>query len=182
MQVSGPTGSRPGPGEGIISMHAAQQVSVAMPHPDESSTGHQPYVDAAADGSERTYATFTHLVGMLSIISASVPLPGLIGTIVMWMIRRKDSPFLDDHGREAVNFQLSLLAYFIGGIVVATVFSAITLGIGAILVVPLSIVAPFALMALTAWGCIRSAMAAHRGEFVRYPMCIRFISEPTVQL
>jgi len=27
----------------------------------------------------------------------------------MWRIKHKESPFLDDHGREAVNFQLSLL-------------------------------------------------------------------------
>ena len=82
-------------------------------------------------------------------------------------------------GREGVAGG-GLLAYFVGGIVVATIFTAVTLGIGAILVVPLSIIAPFALMALNAVGCIRGAMAAHRGEYYRYPMCIRFISEPTI--
>ena len=53
------------------------------------------------DSGRRTYAVFNHLVFLL------VPIP-VLPALVMWLIRKDDSPFLDDHGREAVNFQISL--------------------------------------------------------------------------
>jgi len=32
---------------------------------------------------------------------------------VIWLIKRKESPFVDDQGKEALNFQLSVLVYAI---------------------------------------------------------------------
>ncbi|RMH28957.1 MAG: DUF4870 domain-containing protein [Planctomycetota bacterium] len=82
---------------------------------------------------------------------------------VMWAVRRKDSPFLDDHGREAMNFQISIMVYFALGIALSPI------GIGAVI---LAVGIPI----LRLVGCIRGAVAAHRGEFYRYPMCFRFLS------
>jgi hypothetical protein len=126
--------------------------------------------DEAADESERTYAIFNHLIGLLSLADVVIPLVGLLGTLIMWRVKRAESPFLDDHGREATNFQLSTLLYLIVGIV----FAIITFGLGVILAVPAGI----ALMILMLVGCIRGAIAANRGEYYRYPMCIRFIKAP----
>jgi len=126
--------------------------------------------DEHADSGERTYAVFNHLVGFASIGSGGIPLIGLIGAAVMWRIKAKESPFLEDHGREAVNFQLSLLAYTVIGIV----FGIVTLGIGAVLWP----VGAIALIGLSLYGQIRGAMAANRGEFYRYPACFRFFKEP----
>lgn len=130
--------------------------------------------DEHADSGERTYALFNHLIGLISVGSAGIPLAGLIGAIIMWRIKAKESPFLDDHGREAVNFQLSLLLYLVAGVALGSLFALITLGIGAI-ILP---VGALALVALALIGQIRGAMAAHRGEYYRYPMCVRFIGEP----
>ncbi len=126
--------------------------------------------DERADSGERTYALFNHLVGFASIGSGGIPLLGLIGAVLMWRIKAKESPFLEDHGREAVNFQFSLLAYTAMGIA----FGIVTLGLGAVLW-PVGAVA---LVALALIGQIRGAMAAHRGEYYRYPACFRFFSEP----
>lgn len=123
--------------------------------------------DEHADASERTYALFNHLVGFASIGSGGIPFLGLIGAIIMWRIKAKESPFLEDHGREAVNFQLSLLAYTIIGIPL----SIVTFGI-------LAIPWYLAVLALSLVGQIRGAMAANRGEFYRYPACFRFFREP----
>ena len=126
--------------------------------------------DEGASSSERTYALFTHLVGLVSLSSGGVPLLGLIGTIIMWRIKAAESPFLDDHGREATNFQLSLILYTILGVV----FTVVTLGFGALLSVPGMIV----MIVLAIIGQVRGAMAANRGEFYRYPCCVRFIKDP----
>ncbi|MHC4975192.1 MAG: DUF4870 domain-containing protein [Planctomycetota bacterium] len=119
---------------------------------------YEPVVDNDADTNERTYALFNHLVGTLSVLDA-VGFFSVIGTLVMWQIRKNDSPFLDDHGREAMNFQLSLL-----------LFAIVSFGI----LIPV-------LYILRLVGCIRGAMAANRGEFYRYPCCIRFISDPPIR-
>lgn len=119
--------------------------------------------DSAAPEGERTYSMFLHLVGLLSMLEWITSFISVIVTGIMWAIRKNDSPFLDDHGKEAFNFQLSLMLYVVIGLMLSPIgVGAVILGLG----IPL----------LRIFGCIRGAMAAHRGEFYRYPMCFRFIS------
>jgi uncharacterized Tic20 family protein len=120
-------------------------------------------VDAQAGEAERTWTTFGHLVGLLSLMDFSVL--GLIGALVMWYVKRGQSPFIDDHTTESVNFQISLLIYAAIGVAL----SFISLGL-------LAIPAVLALAFLRIWGCVRGAMAAHRGEYYRYPMSFRFVA------
>lgn len=123
------------------------------------------YVDSAATAEERTYGLFMHLVGLLSLASMPVPVAGLIGSLIMWKIKSDTSPYLDDHGRDAVNFQISLLLYHLAlGILIIPTFG-------------LSGVGFVATLALTLVGCIRGAMASNRGEYYRYPMTFRFLKE-----
>lgn len=132
-----------------------------MPHPPRPDR----HSDPAAPAEERTYALFMHLVGILSLVSAPFPLLGPIATVAMWRIKMTQSPFLDDHGRDAVNFQISLLIYSV----------ALTL-----LIIPtigLSSLGYLVVAAVTVIGCVRGAIAANRGEFYRYPVTIRFIKD-----
>ncbi len=114
-------------------------------------------LDPAATPAERTYATFTHL--SLLAVHALIP---VIPALVMWLIKRHESPFLDDHGKEAVNFQISLLIYF--GIAFVLTFVCV----GYVLVP--------AVYGLGILGMIMAAIAANRGEFYRYPACIRLLA------
>jgi uncharacterized Tic20 family protein len=142
-----------------------------------SERGGGPFVDSDATHSERTHALWTHLAGLLSVATASFPVVGLIVTIILWRSRATDSPFLDDHGREAVNFQISIAAYWVGGMVLATFVAIVTLGIAAPLIAVGGMIAPIALTILTGVGCVRGAIAANKGEYYRYPMCFRFLGE-----
>jgi uncharacterized Tic20 family protein len=116
-------------------------------------------IDPNATPADRTYATFMHL--MLPIATFSV-LPLVFGPLIMWLIRRQDSPFIDDHGKEALNYNISIFFYLF--------ISALTFlcGIGIVLM-PLVWV-----MALVT--SVLAAIAANKGEFYRYPMCIRIIA------
>jgi uncharacterized Tic20 family protein len=118
---------------------------------------------------DKTWAMFAHLglLGhiVLPVLSIAIPL-------VIWLTKKDKSAFIDDHGREAVNFQITLLIYAVALPIIAGVLGALTCGIGLILMIP-AVVGPYILGLI---GMIQAAMAANRGEFYRYPMTFRFVS------
>ncbi len=103
---------------------------------------------------------------------ALVGIPSPLGPLVLWLVKRESHPFVDAHGKEALNFNLSALIYAIGLAVVGFVFSFVTLGFGLFLLIPLFIAA--AVVWLVA--VIVAAVKASKGELFRYPLTIRFVS------
>ena len=123
--------------------------------------------DASPD--DRTYATLLHL----SLIAHMVlPYIAIILPIVMWNMKKKESGYIDDHGREALNFQISLLIYSIVLPIIAIPIGLLLLGVGIFATVPIAAIFPYVLGLV---GLIMGAMAANRGEMYRYPMTIRFL-------
>lgn len=119
--------------------------------------------DADVPADQRTYATFTHFVPLV-INALLIGFTGLspIASLIMWRIRGKDSPFLNDHGKEALNFQISLLLLSLIGWILTSLL------IGFVLL--------FFLYILGVYAGIRASMAAHRAEYYRYPMTLRLIA------
>ena len=62
-------------------------------------------VDEAVPSGDRTYCMLMHLSQLVTIFTL-VP---VVVPLIMWQIKKDDSAFIDDHGREAVNFQISLV-------------------------------------------------------------------------
>src|SRR5438093_4283386 len=90
-----------------------------------------------------------------------VPWAGhILGPLIVWLVKRGDSPEIDAHGKEALNFQISMLIYN----VVAAVFCLILIGF-----VFLAI-----LWVLNAVFVIIASIQASDGKLYRYPMTIRF--------
>lgn len=120
--------------------------------------------DPDATSDERSYALFLHLslLGHLVLTLLVIIVP-----IVMWISKKDESPFIDDHGREAINFQISLLIYSILFTILAIPIGFLTCGIGFVLA--------FFPYILGLVGMIQASMAANRGEFYRYPMNMRFL-------
>ena len=114
--------------------------------------------DSSVNATDRSVAMWTHLSPLLASMVLG-PLAGL-APLIIWLIRRDTSPFVDDHGREVVNMSITGTALLIAGIVT-----------GGILV-PVWLV--WAIVALIA--VIRGAIAANNGEFFRYPMTIRLLT------
>jgi len=108
---------------------------------------------------ELTYATFLHLALLAYLV---VPIPVVV-PLVMWLVKKDESPFVDDHGREAVNFHITLTIYMVLTVPIAL----LTCGVGFVLVP--------AVYVLGLVGMILAAVAANRGEYYRYPMCLRFV-------
>jgi uncharacterized Tic20 family protein len=56
---------------------------------------------------ERTWATLVHLGGIMgSMIVSSVG--SILGALIIWLIKRNDSKFVDEQGKEALNFQITI--------------------------------------------------------------------------
>ncbi|MBI3541782.1 MAG: DUF4870 domain-containing protein [Deltaproteobacteria bacterium] len=68
--------------------------------------------------SERNWALFIHLSTFFTFV---VPMLGYFAPILFWTVKRKESAFLDDQGREAANFVVSCFIFTVGAVVVGTV-------------------------------------------------------------
>jgi len=105
----------------------------------------------------RTYGLAAHLSALLSVF-VGVPFAGPL----LFLLVKKDEPFVRAHAAEALNFNLSVTLFavvlVIGGVLLVTVWLAL---------VPLAL----GWFVLT---CI-AASKAGRGETYRYPLTIRFV-------
>ncbi len=100
----------------------------------------------------KTMAMLCHLLAMLT---------GLIVPLIIWLIKKDDSPFVNQQGKEAVNFELTLLIGAVIGGVTACIF------IGFIILA--------AVMVVNIVFGIMATIAVNKGLPYRYPVCIRFI-------
>jgi uncharacterized Tic20 family protein len=107
----------------------------------------------------RTWCAFCHASALLGVL---VHFPGhLLGPLIVWLVKRDESPEIDAHGKEALNFQISMLIYNI----VAAVFCLVLIGFFFLAI----------LWVLNAVFVIIASIQASDGKFYRYPMTIRFI-------
>lgn len=93
---------------------------------------------------------------------------GFLGPLIIWLVKKDTSPFLDHHGREALNFQITMLLITIGLFAVTIVLMLLLVGI---LLMPLLFVLPLVIIVLE----VLAGVAASRGEWHRYPFSIRFL-------
>jgi uncharacterized Tic20 family protein len=144
----------------------------APPPPRPDSQGHgttpppqpaYPYTDLPPDVIEqnpdaRMWGMFCHLAGLFGYI---FPVVGnIVGPLVFWQLK-KDDPFVDDQGKEALNFQISMTIYAFVSVIL------MFLCIGIFLLIAVGIVnLVFLLIA---------AVKANDGQRYRYPIAIRFI-------
>jgi len=85
----------------------------------------------------------------------------IFGPLVVWLIKRGDSPEIDAHGKESLNFQISMLIYDVIAFILFIVFIGIPILI--------------ALWILNTVLVIIASIRASEGKFFRYPMTIRLI-------
>ncbi|MFH6769913.1 DUF4870 domain-containing protein [Gaetbulibacter aquiaggeris] len=62
------------------------------------------------DNHQKNIATFIHLSTFSRFI---IPLGNFIGPIILWVSNKDKSEFVDAHGKQAINFQISILLYAI---------------------------------------------------------------------
>ena len=134
-------------------------------------------IDPAAAGSatglsadERQWAMFAHLSALAGgIITAgwAGSIGCFLGPLVIWLMKKETMPFVDDQAKEALNFNITVaIAFF-----VLFLLTLGTLGLGAILTVPLMIIVGLAWLVHTVIAAIKS----NEGVRYRYPFAIRLV-------
>lgn len=108
----------------------------------------------------KTWAMFCHLAALAGYI---VPFGNLIGPLVIWQIKKSEIPLVDDQGKEALNFQITVTIVGIVGFILAILTAGLLFPV-------LFLVGIAALVFI-----ILAALAANKGERYRYPFAIRLI-------
>ena len=106
--------------------------------------------------------TWTVLCHDSALVGFFVPWAGhILGPLIVWVAKRGDSPEIDEHGKESLNFQISMLIYnLIAGVLCLVLIGFVILGILHVLNLVLVIVA---------------SIQASEGKLYRYPITIRLI-------
>jgi uncharacterized protein len=107
---------------------------------------------------QRQWGMFAHLAALAGFV---IPFGNIIGPLVIWQIKKNEMPFVDDQGKESLNFQITVAIALIVCVLLMVIL------IGALL---LPIVGIGALI-LTIIGAVR----ANAGEHYRYPFALRLI-------
>jgi uncharacterized Tic20 family protein len=131
----------------------------APPQPPQGS-----FETGLPSGEERQFALFVHLS---SLIGFFIPFANIIAPLILWQIKKAESAFIDDQGKEAVNFNITLAIIGLG----LMLFTFITFGLGALLTVPAGLALALAWLVLA----IMAGIKANEGVTYRYPYIFRLI-------
>ena len=96
------------------------------------------------------------IMHVLSLVGFS-----LLGPLIVWLIKKDESPFMNKAGKELLNFQISLIIYAIGCAVLSCV------GIGILMFIALGV----AVLVFSIIGLIRIS----EGKIYRYPAILRLV-------
>ena len=123
--------------------------------------------DSAATSDQQTWRVLAHASAFIQLVG----IPSVVGPLVVWLLRR-DDPVVEPHAREALNFQLSLLIYFVAGVIVAIIAALTIVGILLSIFIGIALLLLFLLELIFA---LLATIAASKGEMYRYPLNLDLI-------
>ena len=113
---------------------------------------------------ERQWALAAHLSALSGFV---IPLGSVLGPLIVWLVKREEFAFVDDQGKEALNFNILVLI----GVLVLVLLTFGTFGIGVFITLPLGI----ALSVLWFVFTIIAGIKANEGVRYRYPFNLRIV-------
>ena len=101
------------------------------------------------------------LCHLLALTGFVIPFGNFIGPLVIWLVKKDEMPFVDDQGKESLNFQITVLLAFIACIILSVIVIGLLLlpivGIGALILI------------------VIASIKANEGVHYRYPFTLRLI-------
>jgi uncharacterized protein len=123
---------------------------------------------------QRTWGMLCHLSALIGMFA--IPTVGqIVGPLIVWLVRKDRDPFVDDQGRESLNFQITVSicgAMLSVAIFISSIFSVVLIGLPFLVL--------FGLLGVALWVgdiicTILAAVDAHKGRCYRYPLSLRFL-------
>jgi uncharacterized Tic20 family protein len=127
--------------------------SVIPPPPSESP------VAGAPSAEERQWAMFAHLSALAGLV---MPFGSIIGPLVIWLIKKDTMPFVNDQGKEALNFNITVA-------IAAVVCGLLCIVLIGFLLLPVLVV-------LWLVFVIVGTIKANEGTLYRYPFALRLVN------
>ena len=118
------------------------------------------YREPETNPEARNMAVLCHLLGVFL---------GILGPLVIWLMKKDEFAYVNDQGKEALNFHITLLIAYAVSTVAYILIAAITCGFGAFLFFPAAVG-----IAQLVLGII-ATMKASEGQYYRYPYTWRFV-------
>ncbi|MDH3214990.1 MAG: DUF4870 domain-containing protein [Candidatus Krumholzibacteria bacterium] len=107
----------------------------------------------------RKWAMICHIIALVGILGNGIGF--LVGPLVVWLLKREDDPFINEQGKEAVNFQITMFI----ALIVSALLAMIVIGIFLLIAVGIL---------MTVFPII-AAIKANDGNHYAYPLSYRFI-------
>lgn len=108
---------------------------------------------------EQNWAMICHLSALAGFV---VPFGNLLGPLIIWLIKRAEMPLVDQHGKEALNFQITVSI----AVIISMILMFVLIG--------------FLLLAIVGIGAlvltIMAAVKVSNGQLdYRYPWSLRLL-------
>src|ERR1700724_3163112 len=114
----------------------------------------------STSSSMQTWCVLAHATALVGFL---VPVAGhLVGPLIVWLAKRQDSTEIDAHGKESINFQISMLIWN----AIALILCLVLIGIPILILLHI----------LNIIFVIVASIQASEGKLYRYPLAIRLIS------
>jgi len=108
---------------------------------------------------ERLWAMLCHLTALVGFVG--VPFGNILGPLVVWLVKKGESPVVDQNGKESLNFQITVA---IAGII-AGILTFIIIGIPLLIAI---VVADLVFV-------IIATVKTNNGESYQYPFSLKLI-------
>ena len=128
----------------------------------------------------RTWSMLCHISALAGLFFS---LGNVLGPLIVWQIKKNELPEIEPHGKEALNFQLTILIINIAAAILFAGFLGYGFGFGYFWRSPFSMLGGgfglgviISLINFAAWVlAVIAGLKANNGESYKYPFAIRFI-------
>jgi uncharacterized Tic20 family protein len=114
---------------------------------------------AASQAEERNWAMAAHLSAFSGVL---IPFGSILAPLVIWLVKKDTMPFVAEHAREALNFNITVA-------LIGLVCALLTFVLIGFLLLPALLIAWVVLT-------VMAGVAASKGERYRYPFTLRLVN------
>ncbi len=140
---------------------AVQNAAATPPAP----TGEVPKED-------RTMGMLCHLLALGGFV---FPFGNILGPLIIWLVKKDENAFVADQGKEALNFQITVVLAFLAAVVLFIVGIILTVVVIGVVIMPLAGLLMTAIGIANLVFIIIATIKANDGVYYRYPFALRLI-------